>query len=624
MVLIKEICSTLRGAYVNNIYTLGEAQLFRFRRQGADDAWLVVAPKLGVWISRKVAERGETSDFTSKIRRDLERARFGGASQADLDRVFELTFGDGEFARKVIVEMMPPGNIILTDGSGRILQLKEEVRSKSRRLVRGGYYSAPSQRRLSPLSVTPEGVADMARAEETAGGAIGRHVALPRKYVTEALSRLNLSEDAPSSALIGKEEAVAMVMREMIREAETNPTPRVCETTGGDQVFVLAPRGLRTKAEYETLSTLCDELLLEAVVEGAASIDDPRDKERRELEGTLSKLRSQEADLRSQGSRFRALAAEAAGSSSAAEAGKIVSEAGMMPRTVPTSQAAAASLLYDKAKELEERASQARSAAIRLSKRIPKMTAPHGNKQTRQLARRKTEWYEKFRWFLTSEGRLALGGRDAHSNALLIRRHLEQDDTVFHADLFGSPFFLIKGGKAQTDSEIREVAQATVAFSSAWKTGLGSADAYWVNPEQVSSAAPSGEYLPRGSYAIRGKKNFVNRNLVEIAVGLDGEGKIVSGPESALARRVRHYLVLKPQREKASETAKRVLRDLTLVSEEVARPSLSLDDVVRALPSGGGKIVRKVSSKEGPTVSLRSGSDGDGGPSTEGRKGHGC
>ncbi len=231
----------------------------------------------------------------------------------------------------------------------------------------------------------------------------------------------------------------------------------------------------------------------------------------------------------------------------------------------------------------------------RLSRRIPKVEV-EGRHATKRLARRKQEWYEKFRWFFTSEGRLALGGRDAHSNALLVRRHLQDDDVVYHADLFGSPFFVLKGGKAQTETEVREMAQATVAFSSAWKTGLGSADAYWVSKEQVSPAAPSGEFLPRGSFFIKGKKNFVQHNLVELAVGIGRDGRVVSGPESVVRRAAAAYLVIRPQKEKSSETAKRIAKDLESLAEGSPWAKASVDDVLRMLPAGGGKVLRKYSS----------------------------
>ncbi len=598
LALIKEISSTLRGTYVNNIYTLGDAQLLRLRKPGSEDLWLVASPSLGVWISERVSERAETTDFTSRLRGELERARFAGASQADLDRVFELTFGEGESTRRLIVELMPPGNIILADGNGKILLLKDEVKSASRRLVRGGAYSAPAQRRMSPSIVGPKDVLEMVKAEKTVGKAIGKHVSLPRKYVAEALARLSLDEEAPSSQLEGRETEVADVLKEMLEEAHERPHPCVCETENGDEIFVVSPRRLKLKKESQTVSALCDEILLQEVIEGVASTDRREDRERRELEATISNLRFEETSLLREASRLRSLAADASRAASAVDAKRLVLNGGLEPRVDPASPAAAASLLYDGAKKVEDRVADVRETVARLSRRIPKVKA-EGKHATKRLVRRKQEWYEKFRWFFTSEGRLALGGRDAHSNALLVKRHLQDDDVVYHADLFGSPFFVLKGGKEQTETEVGEMAQATVAFSSAWKTGLGSADAYWVNSDQVSTSAPSGEFLPRGSFLIRGKKNFVQHNLVELAVGLDREGRVVSGPESAIKTVAGSYVVVRPQREKSSDTAKRVLKDLEGPAGG-AQARVSVDEVLRMLPAGGGKVLRKHSSSTRP------------------------
>lgn len=44
--------------------------------------------------------------------------------------------------------------------------------------------------------------------------------------------------------------------------------------------------------------------------------------------------------------------------------------------------------------------------------------------------------------------------------------------------------------------------------------------AWWVYENQVSKTAPSGEYLPTGSFMIRGKKNFMNPSRLEMGFGL--------------------------------------------------------------------------------------------------------
>lgn len=41
-------------------------------------------------------------------------------------------------------------------------------------------------------------------------------------------------------------------------------------------------------------------------------------------------------------------------------------------------------------------------------------------------------------------------------------------------------------------------------------------NAYWVHAEQVSKTAETGEYLPTGSFMIRGKKNFIQPSKLEL------------------------------------------------------------------------------------------------------------
>ena len=587
LVLAKEIDLALRGTYVNNIYTVGTSQLVRFRKPGGDDVWLVLSPRKGAWVSTKVSERAETSEFTSRLRAELERSRFARASQAGLDRVFLLEF-EGNERRTLVLELMPPGNLLVLDPGWKVRLALSEVRSEGRWLVKGSRYSPPRQTRLSPEEADRGAVAAMLAEEDTVGKAIGRHVALPRKYVADALRRLGADDATPSAALAGKEEQVAKVLEEMLEQARNSPAPCVCDTARGAELYAFHPEGQAVKYEASEMSVLCDRLFLEEATARPAE-ESPEEAKRKELQATASRLREESTTLLARAAKARE-EAKAARGASLEDALELMRAHGAKPSKGPSSSQGAASALYDLAKELESKASMSSQTALKLEKRSQR--APGGKAPvTRPISRRRGEWFEKFRWFMTGEGRLAIGGRDAQTNSAILSRHLEPNDTVYHADLFGSPFFVLKGGKEQTEEEAREVAQATAAFSSAWKTGLGSADAYWVAPDQVSPAAPSGEYLARGSYAIKGKKNFLAKMMVELAVGVDGQGRVTAGPEAAIRKSCESYVVLRPHNEKGSETAKRVLRDL---SGRVPASPLTLEEVQRALPAGGGKVVRRV------------------------------
>ena len=591
LALLKEIDSALRGTYINNIYSFGTSQLLRLRKPESADLWLVVSPRRGAWISGSVSERADTTGFTSKLRGELERGRFAGTGQVDLDRVFELVFDDGQQTKKLILELMPPGNVVVVGGDGKVILAQREFRSPARRVVRGEPYQPPRQTRISPLELKASDVALMREQEKTAGRAIGRHVALPKKYVAESLSRLGLDGERPASSLTGLETDLVKVLGDMVREARDSPRPSICRTEDGEDIFVVPPVGAEVVESARTLSELCDRVFLREAGEGEEVHMSAVASRKKELEVTFSRLKSEASSLTDKAGRVRSAAALAA-SSKLEDALVLLKDVSRLPTREPSSPAAVASTLFDEAKELERKATDALVTAGKLEKRADRIKSGEGTR-TRPLPRRTREWFEKFRWFVSSDGRLAVGGRDAQSNTLLVKRHLEEGDAVYHADLFGSPFFVLKGGREQSDLEVLEIAQATVSFSSGWKTGLGAADAYWVYKDQVSSTTESGEYLARGSFVIRGKKNFIKHALIQVAVGLDDGGRVMAGPESAIAKACTKYVVLVPHREKASDTAKRVLTELTEGGSGEERPSL--DDVVRALPAGGGKIVRRKS-----------------------------
>ena len=176
-----------------------------------------------------------------------------------------------------------------------------------------------------------------------------------------------------------------------------------------------------------TLSELCDRLFLEEA-QAEPLAESPEEAKRKEIEVTVSRLRAESSSRLAEASKLRKAAAEARGAPPG-EATRILRDSGVRPSREPGSSASISSLLYDVAKKLELKSAEALRAAEKLEKGAPK-AAPREHRRTRSLSTRKQEWYEKFRWFFTTGGRLAIGGRDAQTNAALIARHLEDKDTV--------------------------------------------------------------------------------------------------------------------------------------------------------------------------------------------------
>ena len=180
---------------------------------------------------------------------------------------------------------------------------------------------------------------------------------------------------------------------------------------------------------------------------------------------------------------------------------------------------------------------------------------------------------------MSSEEFLCIGGKDATSNEIIIKKHTEKEDLVFHTDMAGSPFFVIKNGQEAKEITIEETAQAVAVYSRAWKLGHTSADVFYVKPEQVSKEAESGEYMNKGSFMVRGKRNILNPK-VQYAIGLLND-EIIGGPITAIKKQTANFVTVVPGREKKSSSAKKIRSRLK---------GGDLDDIIKFLPSGGAEV----------------------------------
>jgi predicted ribosome quality control (RQC) complex YloA/Tae2 family protein len=295
----------------------------------------------------------------------------------------------------------------------------------------------------------------------------------------------------------------------------------------------------------------------------------------------------------------------------AANSAEIVKEKGVRHLKVAGEQvemqqnlAKVSSMLFARAKELERGNASIDGAQEKINAQIAKLRSQTAAIHKKVIVKEQTskEWYERYRWFVTTDGLLAIGGRDASSNSALIRKHLTEHDIVFHAEVHGSPFFVVKNAAAaaqegKIESSLNQVAQATVAFSRAWKDGLSSADAYWVLPEQVKKGAPTGQFLPKGSFVIEGKRNYLKGVEIRLAIGIariNSKETLVCGPEEATKKRALFYAVLLQGGMDPMTAAKKAKAELVRAAAESDLAEfikrISLDDFVRALPTGQSRV----------------------------------
>ena len=266
-----------------------------------------------------------------------------------------------------------------------------------------------------------------------------------------------------------------------------------------------------------------------------------------------------------------------------------------------------------KAKGAQAALAGTEEAREKAEKRAAKDAAA-GRLKARQRSKR--FWFEKHRWAMLSGGHLLIGGRDAKGNDVVVRKHLSSHDLYFHADLHGAPScsLKLKDGLApnQNPSEAipegvaslqivqnladgtedarelseslhSEAAQVAVCWSRAWGSGGAAAVAFHARPSQVSKTTESGESLGRGSFVVRGQRNWHRDLPLELAVGMavvNGVPMPVSGTPSTISEYCQRWVKVTPGREKKEAVANRISKATGLVQ----------DDLLSCLPPGNCSV----------------------------------
>jgi len=236
-----------------------------------------------------------------------------------------------------------------------------------------------------------------------------------------------------------------------------------------------------------------------------------------------------------------------------------------------------AASFYEKAKKGKKKLKGAMETVEKTEKKLKRLAKEEP--VIEEKVERKKEWYEKFRWFKTSKGLFVLGGRDATTNEIVIKKHVDKDDLIFHTEMAGSPFFVLKGGA--DEESIREVADATATFSKAWKLNIQEQKVFYVNPDQVTKEAKSGEYVSKGAFMIYGKKNY-SENKVNFSIGIK-DGQLMGGPTKSVEAHCEKSIKLDRYREYKNESYDEVINKIVYVISNVENnPKLS-EETIKAI-----------------------------------------
>jgi predicted ribosome quality control (RQC) complex YloA/Tae2 family protein len=630
--IVKKLNEVLTGYYISNVYQIDENTiLLKLHHSEKPEKSLVISAGKGLWLTRYMIERGESLGIAASLRRRIVRAKIIGTEQPEGERIAILNLSSSEGFFKLIGEFFGEGNIILTDKDDIIISALRKLKVRHREVLPRMKYSLPPYKGLNINSLNLDDLLPLLSSKLEASRWLGRNLSLSKKYVEEILARAEIDPKAIGMSL--KKEDVQKILvkvEEVISLPEAEDAKPILLLENGRPVDAapfefLSYRGRDFKTFSSYLEAL-DELFNEEMKTSKYEINlKPLRQKIEEIEFALEEQRKLKESILIKAETLRNIAQKI---SSVAVSQGIQNLEAMMNRFSDleiddikiidntllvlikglkfevdrkSSAMAFASQLYDEAKSLEKKSRAIESAEESLvaeKDALTKKLEEHETiaKSEETKVKREKAWFERYRWFITSDGLLAIGGRDSTSNSTIIRKHMKNNDIVFHADIPGSPFFILRDAGPKMEKSINETAQAVASYSRAWKEGFTSMDAYWVEPKQVKAQAPSGMYLPKGSFLIEGKKNYIKDLEIKIAIGahqMEDGIAVMGGPPSAVKKNTLAYVVLEPDKDTIGETAKKVKANLVKMAREKSKlfKAINLDDIARALPQSGGKIV---------------------------------
>ena len=617
--LVNDISQKTEDYYVANIYGISkDSLLFKFRHPENPDVLLMLSTS-GIWVTRVKIDQIEPNKLLRRLRSDLLRSKLKEIKQIGTERVVYLTFSNFEKEFVIVNELFADGNVILCNSDMKILALLYSVNVRHRQLRVGSPYVPPPQNNFDILKMTETDLGEVRFTSTPVAKWIGRTLGLPRKYVEE-ITRLSNVESKKSGTEISNEE---------IKSLFDNATKVINNVVNGQHDPVISrdeeinvhpiPLGEKNLEKISSFMEGLDTAFTENILNKGKTTQSSSFQKK--ISGLETRLNEQTNAIKIVTDKSEKIAGVAnslfdyvsQGISSMSDSridgllktnnAEIIKEKGIthikvedakikvdLESSLPT----IASKLFNESKKQKSAIGAIQKLIKKTEKELEKTIEEGENaKQVVTYSEvRKKNWFERYRWFFTSDGFLVVGGRDSSSNSAVIRKHLEKDDKVFHGEIYGSPFFLLKDDGSSMASSLNEVAHATVCFSRAWKESMYGTNAYWVNPDQVKKGAPSGQSMGKGSFLIEGQRNFVKISTLKLCVAIveyEGTHLLTCGPP-ALKENCVSYVMIEPTGMEMVDVAKKIRFELISMNETIAK-SFSVDDYVRVLPSGPSRII---------------------------------
>jgi predicted ribosome quality control (RQC) complex YloA/Tae2 family protein len=655
-VVVSELKSQLKNARIQNIYQISTKTLiFKLHLPNTPTIHLLIeAGKRLHLTSFQHTKPQRPPNFCMVLRKYLKNGFVSEISQHEFDRIAILTVKTRTGEYKLVVELFGDGNIALVDSHGLTLHALTFKRMRDRDIIRNKPFSPPPSRGKNPLRLEIKDLYELKEMQEVdIIKAITKTLSISGRYAEEILHTAKVDKTKKCETLKETDfDRIYDALCGLLAHLETaKNSPHIIvdkECSWIDVAPIPMERFRRfNQISFDTYNMAIDEFYAKTTIEKEASaisseVEEAIAKEKRILSGqrrVLDKVKDEPDRMKRigdiiyshlnqlqtltqgiwegkrSGSNWQDIISNvkderAQGETPAVhfdslDTKNLVLHVSIEEKTFSINLRHSiqdnAAFYYDKAKKQERKMEGAKRAIDQTIQRIKKLEqrgeTPH-KKVLGPKKRRKKAWYEKFRWFYTSGDMLVIGGKDAVTNEVLVKKHLAPNDLVFHADILGAPFVALKTETQKPSQQsIQEAAQLAASHSRAWKFKFSAVDVYWVHPQQLSKTPPSGEYIQRGAFIIRGKKNYIRKIPLRLAIGINPKTtptSVIGGPPEAVESKTTLNVEIVPGDLSSSELAKKILQNLKKkAKKEVAEKfsEVTIEMVQAFIPYGRGKMI---------------------------------
>ena len=626
--LVKELREKLVGGFFKKVYQYDNAGSYEFIFEifaPGNQTYSLFASRSSLFLSsfKKDAPQ-EPPMFCMLLRKHLSGERIRDVRQHKFDRVVEIETGNNF----LIFELFSKGNVILCDSFHRVIMPLEFQRWKDRDIIPKQTFKYPPSG-ASPFETDLDSIGKFLKSsDKNLIAFLAASLGFGKEYASEICFRSKLKDSRVASSLSTEEVSSLLKTIHELKNGKAEPTDYVTMLS----TIKLHSMKAKKPRSFQSISDALDKIYLGSEAKNSAS---QIQKEEADKQAKVARI---EAEHKKAEVKWSAVKHESKSTAdtiytnytlvketiekikSEKESGKkwedIKKEAKPPVKEIRENEGkvfleiGGDEIVLDITKSIEENAAsyyeeskKARRKEESIKQHIGKniqsfleKTESKKQPKERPKIKERKKWHEKFRWFISSTGFLVVAGRNAVQNEAIVKKHAEPKDILYHADIHGAAFVLVKSSGKQIDPiTIKEASEFSAACSKAWARGIGAVDVYAFTPNQVSK--PGNE--PKGSFVVSGQKVWFKDVELKLSIGIQidrakNSAKIISGPVMAIRKYAQYFVTIEPGYKEPIALAAEIKNKIILKSKPEDRyliEPIAASEFHGHMPSGKADLV---------------------------------